>query len=105
MMGGRSLARLADARRVGIRRDDDDVGRLASTAARERVQVRRRIAHQCSTPRLYRSTLATGRGMNVSDFNFELPDELIAQDAAPRGTSRLLVLDRATGDVPPHDHR
>jgi len=37
--------------------------------------------------------------MNVSDFDFELPDELIAQDAAPRGTSRLLVLDRGTGAV------
>jgi S-adenosylmethionine:tRNA ribosyltransferase-isomerase len=37
--------------------------------------------------------------MDVSDFDFELPDELIAQDAAPRGTSRLLVLDRATGAV------
>jgi S-adenosylmethionine:tRNA ribosyltransferase-isomerase len=37
--------------------------------------------------------------MNVSDFDFELPAELIAQDAAPRGTSRLLVLDRATGAV------
>ena len=36
--------------------------------------------------------------MNVSDFNFDLPDELIAQHAAPRGESRLLVLDRATGD-------
>ena len=35
--------------------------------------------------------------MNVSDFAFELPDELIAQEAAPRGTSRLLVLDRVTG--------
>jgi S-adenosylmethionine:tRNA ribosyltransferase-isomerase len=35
--------------------------------------------------------------MNVSDFNFDLPDELIAQHAAPRGESRLLVLDRATG--------
>jgi S-adenosylmethionine:tRNA ribosyltransferase-isomerase len=35
--------------------------------------------------------------MNVSDFDFELPDELIAQEAAPRGTSRLLVLDRTTG--------
>jgi S-adenosylmethionine:tRNA ribosyltransferase-isomerase len=32
--------------------------------------------------------------MDVSDFTFELPDELIAQEAAPRGTSRLLVLDR-----------
>jgi S-adenosylmethionine:tRNA ribosyltransferase-isomerase len=35
--------------------------------------------------------------MNVSDFDFNLPDELIAQEAAPRGTSRLLVVDRATG--------
>jgi S-adenosylmethionine:tRNA ribosyltransferase-isomerase len=35
--------------------------------------------------------------MNVSDFDFELPAELIAQEAVPRGTSRLLVLERATG--------
>jgi S-adenosylmethionine:tRNA ribosyltransferase-isomerase len=35
--------------------------------------------------------------MNVTDFAFDLPLELIAQEAAPRGTSRLLVLDRATG--------
>jgi len=34
--------------------------------------------------------------MNVSDFAFDLPDELIAQHACPRGASRLLVLDRAT---------
>ena len=34
--------------------------------------------------------------MNVSDFDFHLPDELIAQHAAPRGASRLFVLDRAT---------
>jgi S-adenosylmethionine:tRNA ribosyltransferase-isomerase len=33
----------------------------------------------------------------VSDFHYDLPDELVAQSAAPRGTSRLLVLDRATG--------
>jgi S-adenosylmethionine:tRNA ribosyltransferase-isomerase len=32
--------------------------------------------------------------MDVSAFTFELPDDLIAQEAAPRGTSRLLVLDR-----------
>ncbi len=37
--------------------------------------------------------------MDVFDFTFALPDELIAQDAAPRGTSRLLVLDRASGAV------
>ena len=35
--------------------------------------------------------------MNVSDFDFLLPDELIAQTAAPRGASRLLVLDRVSG--------
>jgi S-adenosylmethionine:tRNA ribosyltransferase-isomerase len=35
--------------------------------------------------------------MDVSDFNFDLPDELIAQHAQPRGESRLLVLERATG--------
>ncbi|HYE86845.1 MAG TPA: tRNA preQ1(34) S-adenosylmethionine ribosyltransferase-isomerase QueA [Vicinamibacterales bacterium] len=41
--------------------------------------------------------------MNVSDFDFELPDALIAQEpAAERGGSRLLVLDRSTGAI---DHR
>jgi S-adenosylmethionine:tRNA ribosyltransferase-isomerase len=35
--------------------------------------------------------------MNVSDFEFELPAELIAQEPVTRGTSRLLVLGRATG--------
>jgi S-adenosylmethionine:tRNA ribosyltransferase-isomerase len=35
----------------------------------------------------------------VSEFDFELPEELIAQEAAPRGASRLLVLDRHTGAV------
>jgi S-adenosylmethionine:tRNA ribosyltransferase-isomerase len=38
--------------------------------------------------------------MLVSDFDFELPKELIAQEPPPtRGTSRLLVLERATGRV------
>src|SRR5437762_3303726 len=37
--------------------------------------------------------------MHVADFRFDLPDELIAQDAAPRGASRLLVLDRRTGTI------
>jgi S-adenosylmethionine:tRNA ribosyltransferase-isomerase len=37
--------------------------------------------------------------VRVSDFDFELPEELIAQEAAPRGQSRLMVLDRASGDV------
>ena len=38
--------------------------------------------------------------MDVSDFDFELPEELIAQEPpAVRGQSRLLVLSRATGDI------
>ncbi len=40
--------------------------------------------------------------MDVSNFDFALPDELIAQEPAPRGASRLLVLDRSTGR---RDHR
>lgn len=35
--------------------------------------------------------------MRVSDFDFDLPDELIAQHAARRGESRLLALERTTG--------
>ena len=35
--------------------------------------------------------------MKVSDFDFDLPAELIAQEPAPRGGSRLLVVDRASG--------
>lgn len=35
--------------------------------------------------------------MNVSDFDFDLPPGAIAQRPAPRGTSRLMTLDRATG--------
>jgi S-adenosylmethionine:tRNA ribosyltransferase-isomerase len=34
--------------------------------------------------------------MRVSDFDFELPESLIAQTARPRGTSRLMVVNRAT---------
>ncbi len=42
--------------------------------------------------------------MNVSDFNFNLPEELIAQDPLEdRASSRLLVLDKETGDVT-HKH-
>jgi S-adenosylmethionine:tRNA ribosyltransferase-isomerase len=37
--------------------------------------------------------------MQVSDFAFDLPDELIAQEAAPRGESRLLLLDRRSGAI------
>ena len=35
--------------------------------------------------------------VNVSDFDFDLPESLIAQEPRPRGASRLLVVDRATG--------
>ena len=37
--------------------------------------------------------------MRVDDFDFELPEALIAQQAVPRGASRLLVLHRASGGV------
>ena len=35
--------------------------------------------------------------MLVSDFDFELPEHLIAQEPRPRGGARLLVVDRARG--------
>lgn len=37
--------------------------------------------------------------MHTADFNYDLPPERIAQTPAERGTSRLLVLDRASGSV------
>jgi len=37
------------------------------------------------------------RRMDVASFDFVLPPESIAQRPAPRGTARLLTLDRATG--------
>ena len=41
--------------------------------------------------------------MNVADFDYELPEELIAQDPLEdRSSSRLLVLDRNTGE---YEHR
>ena len=40
--------------------------------------------------------------MQVSDFNYELPPRLIAQDPAPRGASRLMVLDRRSGATAHH---
>jgi S-adenosylmethionine:tRNA ribosyltransferase-isomerase len=40
--------------------------------------------------------------MLVNSFDFPLPSELIAQQAAPRGESRLLALNRATGAL---EHR
>jgi S-adenosylmethionine:tRNA ribosyltransferase-isomerase len=40
--------------------------------------------------------------VRTDDFDYELPEELIAQQALPRGTSRLMVVDRRTGTI---DHR
>jgi S-adenosylmethionine:tRNA ribosyltransferase-isomerase len=40
-----------------------------------------------------------GRDLRVDDFDFELPEDLIAQQAGERGTSRMLVMNRATGAV------
>ncbi len=37
--------------------------------------------------------------MRVADFDFHLPPEAIAQRPAPRGTARLMSLDRRTGAV------
>jgi S-adenosylmethionine:tRNA ribosyltransferase-isomerase len=37
--------------------------------------------------------------VRTADFDYELPEELIAQQPGPRGGSRLLVLDRSTGAV------
>jgi S-adenosylmethionine:tRNA ribosyltransferase-isomerase len=37
--------------------------------------------------------------VRTADFEYTLPEGLIAQAARPRGASRLLVLDRASGDV------
>lgn len=39
-------------------------------------------------------------GMNVKDYDYDLPEELIAQDPLEdRSSSRLMVLDRQTGEV------
>ncbi len=49
---------------------------------------------------------AVSRELKKSDFNFELPQELIAQDPLEeRTSSRLLVLDRRTGAVSHHVFR
>jgi len=43
---------------------------------------------------------ASGIGLRVADFDFDLPEELIAQEPpAERGQSRMLVMDRTTGAV------
>lgn len=42
--------------------------------------------------------LVTGKAMKTTDFHFNLPEDLIAQQpATERGASRLLVMDRNTG--------
>ncbi len=42
----------------------------------------------------------TGRDLLVADFDYELPEELIAQQPpARRGESRMLVMDRASGGL------
>ncbi len=44
--------------------------------------------------------------MRTSDFDYFLPQELIAQEPAePRDSSRLLVLDRSTGEIAHHIFR
>lgn len=40
--------------------------------------------------------------MRTDDFDFDLPSELIAQEPAPRGASKLLLLDRSAVGI---DHR
>ena len=44
--------------------------------------------------------------MDVKDFYFDLPQELIAQDPLEdRSSSRLLVLDKKTGEIEHHTFR
>ena len=44
--------------------------------------------------------------MKTSDFYYDLPEELIAQDPlSDRSSSRLMVVDRQTGDVSHHVFR
>lgn len=43
--------------------------------------------------------------MKVTDFDYELQEELIAQHPVePRDTSRLMLLDKVTGEVAHKDH-
>jgi len=42
---------------------------------------------------------ATLPAVRVDLFQYELPADRIAQEARPRGTSRLMTLDRATGEI------
>lgn len=48
-------------------------------------------------------TTETSRKLRIDDFDYDLPDELIAQEPlVDRASSRLMVLDKQTGDV---EHR
>lgn len=38
-------------------------------------------------------------GLYLDDYDFDLPDELVAQNPAPRGQSRLLVWNRSSGSL------
>jgi S-adenosylmethionine:tRNA ribosyltransferase-isomerase len=55
------------------------------------------VSHQSVDAAIVPQYVWLAVAMNVSDYEFDLPVELIAQDAAPRGASRLLALDRASG--------
>ena len=45
-------------------------------------------------------------GLKTSDYDFMLPEELIAQDPlADRSSSRLLVMDKQTGETAHHTFR
>ncbi len=51
----------------------------------------------------YQTSCVRGVVMDVKDFYYDLPQELIAQDPLEdRSSSRLMVLDKATGEV---EHR
>lgn len=54
------------------------------------------------TPRLPRRYTYHGKPMRTDDFDYALPEELIAQQPGPRGESRLLVLHRDSGRI---EHR
>jgi len=46
------------------------------------------------------AVVGAGAGLRVADFDFELPEDLIAQQPPEvRGASRMLVMDRATGEL------
>src|SRR5579871_2104919 len=66
-----------------------------------------RCHRACAASRLPASQAGAGmtekeqrESLRVSDFDYELPEELIAQEPpAERGASRMLVMDRAAGTL------